>query len=278
MFGTAVTVQIRSMPTHYNVQIRALGAMQVATGGNTLVLGHRRVRKPLELLRALIATGRQGASRDELCASVWDLPREAAYRPLVTTVFRLRRLLGDSQSVIFSNRRLALDPARVWVDAWQFEDVCQSPAPCSPDVVAALALYRGPLFEGQFAPYIVSARLRLCRLFVVATVRAGNELVTAGALAAAQLHYEKALQYECRSEELFCALIEVLGLRGRGTAATIAYNSCAVAMRRFHGRLPSAATRDAWATAVGGTEQMPEDISPISGMAQLPGGQPASVS
>jgi DNA-binding SARP family transcriptional activator len=225
--------------------------MQVTTGDTVLAMGQRRVKKPLELLRALVAAGPNGATRDELCESVWELPLQVAYRPLVTTVFRLRRLLQDQQAILFTDRRVALNPVRCWVDSWAFETALQRPSQFSPETMAVLSLYHGALFEGQFAPYIGPARERCCRLFVDATLLAGRELVAANSLAAAQLHYEKALQYECRSEELFRALIEVLGRRGRSAAATIAYNTCEVAMRRYFGKQPSASTRAAWIEASG---------------------------
>jgi DNA-binding SARP family transcriptional activator len=228
-----------------------------------LLLGHRRVKKPLDLLRALVAAGPQGATREELCESVWELPSHAAYRSLVTNVFRLRRLLGDPTAIAFVDRRVALDSDRCRIDAWDFEAELQAQAHFGPRTLAALSLYRGALFEGHFAPNLAAMRERCCRLFVSATLQAGSELVAARQLAAAQLHYEKALQVECSVEELFRALIEVLGLRGRSAAATIAYNSCAVAMRRYHGRVPSPATRLAWEAAVGsGTAVSPVPDQP----------------
>ena len=235
----------------HNVEIRALGSLQVATGGNALDLGNRRVRRPLDLLRALVAAGPDGASRDDLCESVWELPRTSSYRSLVTTVYRLRRLLNDPAAVEFSSRRVALDAYRVWVDAWDFEASLATPPSSRSETLELLSLYRGALFEGQFAPYITAARQRLSGIYAAASLKVGAELVNDGALGAAQLHYERALQHDSRSEELFRALIEVLGMRGRGAAATITYNSCAVAMRRFHGRMPSGATRAAWESAAG---------------------------
>jgi LuxR family transcriptional regulator, maltose regulon positive regulatory protein len=237
------------MDTQHPVEIRALGSLQLTTGGSPLVVGNRRVKRPLDLLRALIAAGPQGATRDELCEAVWEAPLAVAYRPLVTTVFRLRRLLQDKQAVVFNERRISLDASRCWVDAWAFDAALRTAAASGQEILATLALYRGALFEGQFAHYIGPARERYCAMFVAATLQAGQELVAAGSLAAAQEHYERALQHECRSEELFRALIEVLRRRGLAAAAIIAYNTCAVAMRRYHGRLPTPETRAAWEAA-----------------------------
>jgi LuxR family transcriptional regulator, maltose regulon positive regulatory protein len=202
------------MSKQQNIQIRALGSLQIATGGAALALGHRRVRKPLELLRALVAVGPEGATRDELCRSVWEQPLQSAYRSLVTNVYRLRRLLGDQEAVVFNDRRVALNGECCWVDAWAFEAALQPPQPFSEATLTALSHYRGALFEGQFVPYLAAQRERCCQLFVTAALQAGRELQAAGQLAAAQLHYEKALQYECSDEELFRDLIEVLGRRG----------------------------------------------------------------
>jgi DNA-binding SARP family transcriptional activator len=268
-----VTVQISAMSTPQMIRIRAFGPLQITTrDGAALALGQRRVRKPLELLRALVAAGPAGATREELCESVWELPVKSVYRPLVTTVYRLRRLLGDQQAIVFTARHITLDGKRCWVDAWAFEAALGPQTQYGPETLTALTLYRGALFEGQFAPYLSAMRERCCQQFVAASLQAGRKLVATGQFAAAQLHYEKALQFECRVEELFRALIEVLGRRGRSAAATIAYNSCAVAMRRYHGRLPAPETRAAWEAAVVPTAPLREDSNILS-----PPGAPVAV-
>jgi DNA-binding SARP family transcriptional activator len=42
---------------------------------------------------------------------------DAAYRSLITTVYRLRRLLHCHEAVSFSAGVVALSPAHCWIDA-----------------------------------------------------------------------------------------------------------------------------------------------------------------
>ena len=104
------------------ITIFTLGRFEVALNGVPLRFVFKVPRKPLALLKALLAGGRQGVAQSMLCDTIWpDLEPWAAARALHITAFRLRALLDAKSSLIVQEGRVALDAERCWVDAWQFE-------------------------------------------------------------------------------------------------------------------------------------------------------------
>jgi len=90
------------------VRVEALGGLALRGGAVAARTAKKVQQKPLELLRLLVAFGERGATTERLAA--FD-----------TTVYRLRRLLGDPASVVHCGGRAALDARRVFVDAWAVE-------------------------------------------------------------------------------------------------------------------------------------------------------------
>src|SRR5690606_18222644 len=81
-------------------------------------------KKPLELLRALIALGGREVPESRLADLLWpDAEGDAGAQALATTLFRLRKLTGE-QAIRRQDNRLTLDPAVCWVDCWAFERLC----------------------------------------------------------------------------------------------------------------------------------------------------------
>jgi hypothetical protein len=154
----------------WRVRVEALGALEVVRDGRPLAAGKSQ-RKPLELLAALVARGPRGARTDALAEALWpDADGGTARHALETTAYRLRRLLGDPAAVVHRGGRLALDPTRVFVDAWAFEALAaRADASRTAGDVArarrtaerAAALYRGELFGDDPHPAAAEPRARL---------------------------------------------------------------------------------------------------------------------
>jgi len=114
-------------------------------------------KKPLEMLRLLVAHGPRGVRQDLLAEALWpDAEGDAAHRALGTTVYRLRKLLGKAEVVLQQDGRVALDPREVFVDAWALEQLLLRVDAAAPGRAGAAdgaaprararELYRGDLF------------------------------------------------------------------------------------------------------------------------------------
>jgi LuxR family transcriptional regulator, maltose regulon positive regulatory protein len=240
------------------VRIRALGDLEIIASGSSRRSHGARARKPRELLMGLVAAGVRGIAQHLLCEALWpEAEGDAAYRALITTVYRLRRLLQCRDAVSFAGGRVALSAAHCWVDAWVFDQALSAaalPADAVPEaalaseaaLARALALYRGALCGDAEAPLVFEARERLRRRFVRAVLARGQRLLGAGAAAAAIELYEQALEVEGGCEDLHRALILAQAGNGHTAAAASAYERCRAALRTRFGMVPSVATERAW--------------------------------
>ncbi len=157
----------------WNLRIQALGAFAITMEGQPMVTGRKEQKKPLAMLRLLVATGVGGMRQHLLAEALWpDADGDAAQRALVTTVYRLRRLLGKKEFLLHQGGRVSLDSKCVFVDAWVVERMLDSieasragKAPDTARVVAVSArvreLYRGGLLADSDEPFIEGARQRL---------------------------------------------------------------------------------------------------------------------
>src|SRR3981189_1600490 len=83
----------------------------------------RRLRKPQELLQALIAFGGTEVSAGVLIDALWpDSEGDAAYRALESALYRLRRLLGPRASVRMVGGKVSLSRDQLWIDMWQLKE------------------------------------------------------------------------------------------------------------------------------------------------------------
>jgi ATP/maltotriose-dependent transcriptional regulator MalT len=159
------------------VEVRTLGRLELRRDGERVVFPRKIQRKPLELLQALVAYGGSDVSEATLADALWpDARGDAARHALEATLHRLRKLLGAPNAVLRCDRKLSLDPATCWVDAFALEaalsraqKVLEGPV----DVVgpgvetsAITDLYRGPFLAtaGDDLPWALRRRTRLRRL------------------------------------------------------------------------------------------------------------------
>ena len=158
------------------IKIWTLGRFIVEVDGTSLSYGARIPRKPLELLKVLIALGGESVSEENLSEALWpESDGDLAHSSFSTTLKRLRKLVGR-QSLHLRDSRLRLDPHWCWVDTQQFSELLNlsSQAAQSGDVQKswdhlneALTLYKGPFLDGEYDPAeILSARERLHSLFI----------------------------------------------------------------------------------------------------------------
>lgn len=155
------------------LRVEALGGFTVLRDGVPLHSGRKEQRRPLELLRTLVAEGPRGARQARVEEALWpEAEGDAAHHALGTTVYRLRRLLGSAEAVLHQGGRVALDPQLVLVDAWALErllgriDTLRGRDGAAPSQLAALRararqLHRGELFGGEDGVVHQRARERL---------------------------------------------------------------------------------------------------------------------
>jgi DNA-binding SARP family transcriptional activator len=248
------------------VQIHALGSLRVETAQAALHLDSARSRKPRELLEALIACGPRGIGQRRLCEALWpDSEGDAAYRALITTVYRLRRWIASREAIRFASGHLALCSDVCAVDAWQFEQyICADRCGCMSD--STLALYQGQLLPSSDAPLVIEARERLRHRFVKAVQQSAPQVERDQGLGAAIDLVERAIEVDVSSEALHRALIVLHVRQGQTLEAAGAYQRCRAALLRHFGTRPSNETERALREA-GQAQAAPrlKDFAPTTG-------------
>lgn len=128
------------------IRIYTLGRFAIVKDGNSINHSGKSQKKPLELLKALIAFGGRNVAEAKLADVLWpDADGDAAAQALATTLFRLRKLIGE-KVIKRQDGRLTLDSSACWVDCWAFERLSNEAAGIRVTRIASLR----KLYQGSF--------------------------------------------------------------------------------------------------------------------------------
>lgn len=222
------------------VEVRALGGFEVSSQGEPLAFAGKAQKKPLELLKALVALGGRGVEWPRLAAILWpDASGDAAKVSFDSTLYRLRKLLGIESALALQEGKLSLDPRQCRVDVWHFERLVQS-------LDARLADPRGgaglrpadesrrllEAYGGHFlgcdedAAWSAAMRDRLRAKLVRAVTLLGRRLQEAGEWRAAADLYARALEHDNLAEDLYRQLMICHRELGEPAQALEVYRRC----------------------------------------------------
>ena len=231
------------------VKVFTLGRFALEVDGHPVRFGGKQPRKPLELVKALIAQGGDGVSVEQLCDSLWpDLEGDKAYNAFKSALSRLRKLIGH-EALIHEGGRLTLAPETCWADALEFEELLaeasralngKNTEEALRQLEKALALYRGPFLDGEFEPVeILAARERLHGLFLRHVTQLGDALRQGGQAQKAIQLYQQGLDIDDVSEEICLHMMECLRREGRLGEAIAAFQRLQQALQTRIGTQPS---------------------------------------
>ncbi|MET0681384.1 MAG: BTAD domain-containing putative transcriptional regulator [Burkholderiales bacterium] len=230
--------------------IRTLGRFAIARGGAPLEVRGKAQRKPLELLKALIALGGEGVDASRLAALLWpDADGDAAKGSFDTTLYRLRRLLGRDDALTLAEGKLSLDRERCWLDVRAFEQAARAAdAAGGADELACHGRALLEAYPGHFlaadedAPWAIELRDRLRVKLVRTVLGLGERLQAAGCWTEAAALYERAVERDNLNEGLYRGLMICQRTLGQTAAALQAYRRCRELLSVVLGVAPSAET------------------------------------
>ena len=106
------------------VRICTLGRFFILKDGQPLSFGRKMPKKPLALLKMLIASGGVRADTNILSEGLWpESDGDAARKSFDINLHRLRKVLGVQDLLTLSEGKLSFDCRKCWIDVWEFEDV-----------------------------------------------------------------------------------------------------------------------------------------------------------
>jgi two-component SAPR family response regulator len=102
--------------------IFTLGRFTVLVNGAPADYGRKVPKRPLELLKAIIAQGGREVSTSRLTMLLWpDVDGDKATGSFDTTLHRLRKVLGDDRVLVLKDGKLSLDANFCRIDVWTLE-------------------------------------------------------------------------------------------------------------------------------------------------------------
>jgi DNA-binding SARP family transcriptional activator len=109
------------------VKIYTLGSFRIELSGKHVVFAGKVQKKPLELLKFVIAAGGRDVPEEWVIDALWpDAEGDAGHKSFENTVARLRKLLGSDKYLILQEGKLTLDPRSCWVDAWAVDRIIRA--------------------------------------------------------------------------------------------------------------------------------------------------------
>jgi len=235
------------------IKILTLGRFEVLLDGEPVRFARKVQRKPLALLKALIAFGGRDVREELMMDALWpDGEGDAARVALASALHRLRGLLGREQAILRQEGRLSLDSRHCWVDVWALERLLgrAETAAGHPELIRkAAGLYRGAFLDDrevelpQATAMVESLRRRLLRHLV----RVGRQCEQANPQEAVDW-YEEALRVDPCGEDACRSLMTVYHQLDRSTDVAATYQRCRAALAAARGLAPSAATQGLFQT------------------------------
>jgi DNA-binding SARP family transcriptional activator len=233
-------VEVEAWP--WPIKIFTLGRFEILRDGVPVQFSRKVQRRPLALLKTLLASGRRPVREDLVQDSLWpESDGDAARLALNSAVHRLRALLGHDGAILRQGGALSLDPRICWVDAWAVERVLARDR--EENVRKALDLYRGPFLgdDASEVPHASTLAESLRRQLLRHIVHMGRQYEQTDGQKAADW-YEEGLRVDPCAEDVSRSLMRVYHRLGRRASVRGVYERCRTAMAERLGGTPSSET------------------------------------
>ncbi len=249
------------------VEIYCLGDFSVRANATSSLAPLKRNSQPTALLQLLVAAGPHGVDKTEAEIKLWTrYQAELAENTLDTTVYRLRKMLGNHNTVEVANGIVRLDEAHVRIDAWVFAEVAEefcvrmqaSTRAAESNEIADRSndlfdLYKGHfLAKDQTTPWIVQMRDALQAKFFRAIKLAGARWQAIKEWEHAVHLYERALELDNLAEEIHRELMRCHLARGEFADVVRVFRRCRELFSVVLGVGPSDATEKVYRQALAG--------------------------
>jgi len=225
------------------IRIYTLGRFSLLKDEQPIDFPGRAKRKPMDLLKALIALGGRDVCQIKIEEILWpDADGDAAHRSLDTTLHRLRKLLGNDRVIILREGKISLNNECCWVDAWAFERMQSKLESCLDRLffdneedqnIITLATSTLSLYKGSFLgvsssdSWAIAYRERLRSKFIRLLRKVGRFYDAIDAKELALEAYLKGLEIDNLLEEMYQKAMECYIQLDLRAEALVLYQRCA---------------------------------------------------
>ena len=234
------------------VRIYTLGQFTVTVDDIPIQTSSPATRKPLALLKALIAFGGRNVKQQMLIRTLWaDADGDVTRKTFEITLHRLRKLFGACAPLILKNKELSLDARSCWLDCWALErllstlDTATGATEVNSLLDAVFTLYQGSFF-GDDDDLACALRMqeRLRSRLLRGVLRAAHCYEDEACNEQAIRCYQRLLEVEPTVEEGYRHLVRLHQQAGRHADAQTCYLRCERILRKLLGVSPSFALNE----------------------------------
>lgn len=147
------------------LKIYTLGGFRVEKNGKPAELADLKNRKPILLLKVIIASSVIGLRQEEIIDLLWpESEGDLSYQAFKTNLHRLRKLLGAQDAVQIKDGRINLNRTICWVDLSAIEDLISKAQKAirmstSGEGFSTAALYASEAFKLYKGPFLAGDTL-----------------------------------------------------------------------------------------------------------------------
>lgn len=212
----------------WTIKIYTLGRFSLLRDGKQVRSSGKAQKKPLEMLKALIAFGGREVSEGQITDTLWpEADGDASYSAFATTLQRLRKLIGYNDAILFQDGRLTLDPCHCWVDVWTFERLLGEAEKALDLTKKAMSLYKGHFLSGDNEhSWSFSLREKLRSKFFRSVMKLGQSCENEKEWKKAVDCYQKGLEVDDLAEEFHQRLMVCYHNLGNRARAIEVYRRC----------------------------------------------------
>jgi len=218
------------------VRIFTFGRFSITRRGQPVKFSGKAMKKPIEMLKVLIALGGRDISEGTLTDILWpEAEGPSSHRSFTITLHRLRTLLECPRAITLSEGRVSLTPGCCRVDTWAFERLLTTADRAlkrgEREVATGLLCHAVDIYHGSFLagdmdmPWSITARERLRSKFLRCASDLGCLLEGAGEHEKAVEAYKKAIEVDPLAEGLYRNLMLCLVAQGRSNEAIALYQN-----------------------------------------------------
>ncbi len=216
------------------LKIYALGQFALLHDGKPVSLSRKVQKRPLDLLKLLVACGGHAIEASALMELLWpDADGDAAQASFDSTLYRLRKLIAIDGVITLAEGKLSLDHTKCWLDLWEFEDLLdriERDADSKESESFAkelLRLYVGHFLEKESQEsWAISARDKIKAKFVRAVTHIGAQLEQGQQWPSAIALYSRALELDNLAEGLYRRLMICHHENGEPAEGLNVYRRC----------------------------------------------------
>jgi len=225
------------------LRIFTLGRFEIRKDDKPLVVSKKGQKKPLQLLKVLIALGGEDVREERLADLLWpDAEGDAGLKAVNVNTVRLRKLLGSADAILVREGTLTLNPRTCWVDAWVFDRMLdnsefgvQSSAPTSGKMKSAaniamlekaFAFYKGPFLAGEPGSWTAPLREKLRYRFLRCIDVVGGHMEQSRQYKGALSLYQRGLEVDDLAESYYQRMMTCYLRLGRHAEALSVYRRC----------------------------------------------------